>query len=460
MKATAIAFSLVGQFVGKTDTAVASCGQGDDGKFRADETRDFGALIFYTNEDADGVGLKEGIDSSDGITLVDEPENEQKNGAEIDENLVTAEATAAQMTSAAQMLQASALFTQSGDSGTKNDALGPVDTDLTHASNAAWETDNSESNVSDVISDTIAENSPFSELVSESLSNELDAENTGFISSNDDSMYQLPASDTARRASSRNDDVRFGNLRTDTSGESIRDLSSENANANSTSVFIERVLNSLRSSVAEESNSDMVSDTGINNTSESESSQVNKSKTSGETSSVIAGFTAVTSEAANASDEIDKSSAVRKALDNFVNDFRGIEAGESEIHITLEPESLGKLSIFMSQSEKGLSIEIRSNDLEICASLLGQVDSVISAIQDHGIQLDSFDVRYMDSGASSYGSEGSREQSGSYNREQPSYRNPVIDAILRDDDSKKYIFMMHDYYYYDTEAVGSIEYRI
>jgi len=46
MKATAIAFSLAGQFVGKTDTAVASCGQGDDGKFRADETRDFGALIF------------------------------------------------------------------------------------------------------------------------------------------------------------------------------------------------------------------------------------------------------------------------------------------------------------------------------------------------------------------------------------------------------------------------------
>ena len=116
----------------------------------------------------------------------------------------------------------------------------------------------------------------------------------------------------------------------------------------------------------------------------------------------------------------------------------------------------------MSQSEKGLYVEIRSDDLDICASLLGQVDSMVSAIQEHGIQIDSFDVRYMDSGASNYSSEGSGQRSGSYGREQPAYKSLAADdTAWLDNNSRKHILILHDYYYYyDAEAVESIEYRV
>lgn len=454
MKAAAIAYSLAGQFVGKTDTAIANCGQGNDGKIKADDTREFGALIFYLDEDAADVNSKEEVDSSDGNKLQGEAENKQKNEAKIDENLVTAEATAAQMTSAAQIMQASAMFLQSNDSDVKGDVLVSADADLTQVSNTASETAKAEVGVSDITSDTIAKTSPFSELVSETSSSETEAENVGIVPVS----VNVNNADATNRANGEDGDIRYGSLRADSSGESIKSVSDENANAGSTSVFIERVLKSLQSRDTAGLNSDAVGENQNNN----ESASTNESKIASEISGVVSDFTTVTNEAVPATDNTEKSSAVQKAIDNFIHDFRGIETGESEIHITLEPESLGKLSIFMSQSEKGLYVEIRSDDLDICASLLGQVDSMVSAIQEHGIQIDSFDVRYMDSGASNYSSEGSGQRSGSYGREQPAYKSLAADdTAWLDNNSRKHILILHDYYYYyDAEAVESIEYRV
>lgn len=465
MKAATIAYSLAGRFAERTDTAIAEGWQGYDGKSRANETREFWALIFCPDEDAADADLDTGIDSSDEIKLCDEAENEQKNEAESSESLVTAEATAAQMTSAIQIMQASALYLQSNDSSTEGDALLPVDTDLTEATNTSWETGITDENVSGITSDTIAGNSPFSELVSDTPSNELDGEDSGFVSSVDDLMYQSPATDAAAdvnkadgsgRTSREYGDLRYGSLKTDSSGESAKAVSDDNTSVGSTSVFVGRVLKSLQSRDTGGLNSDTVGE----NQNKSESTSTNASETANDISNVASGFTSVINEAVSAPDDTEKSSAVKKALDNFVQDFRGIETGESEIHITLEPESLGKLSIFMSQSEKGLYIEIQSDDLDICASLLDQVDSMIGSIQDHGIKIDNFDVRYMDSGTSNYSSGGSGQQSGSYGREQPAHRSPAADATLLDNNSRKYILMLHDYYYYDAEAVGFIEYRI
>ena len=306
MKAAAIAYSLAGQFVGKTDTAIANCGQGNDGKIKADDTREFGALIFYLDEDAADVNSKEEVDSSDGNKLQGEAENKQKNEAKIDENLVTAEATAAQMTSAAQIMQASAMFLQSNDSDVKGDVLVSADADLTQVSNTASETAKAEVGVSDITSDTIAKTSPFSELVSETSSSETEAENAGIVPVS----VNVNNADATNRANGEDGDIRYGSLRADSSGESIKSVSDENANAGSTSVFIERVLKSLQSRDTAGLNSDAVGENQNNN----ESASTNESKIASEISGVVSDFTTVTNEAVPATDNTEKAPLCKKRL--------------------------------------------------------------------------------------------------------------------------------------------------
>lgn len=90
----------------------------------------------------------------------------------------------------------------------------------------------------------------------------------------------------------------------------------------------------------------------------------------------------------------EKSRAVEKALDRFLNDFRGAEADGSEIKLVLEPESLGELTILVSRTENGISAKIKSEDREVCAAISAHLQKLIQAMESKGVMVENLDVVY------------------------------------------------------------------
>lgn len=90
----------------------------------------------------------------------------------------------------------------------------------------------------------------------------------------------------------------------------------------------------------------------------------------------------------------EKAEAVQKALDRFVQDYRGAETDGKELRIVLEPEHYGELSISVSRGEHGLMAKIRSGDREVCAAISDQLQKLVSALENKGIQVRDVDVVY------------------------------------------------------------------
>lgn len=90
----------------------------------------------------------------------------------------------------------------------------------------------------------------------------------------------------------------------------------------------------------------------------------------------------------------EKTSAVEKALNRFVDDLKSIKGGSQEIKIVLEPESLGVLTISVLKTENGISAKIRSEDKEVAAAITDQLQKLISSMQNKGINVKEVDVAY------------------------------------------------------------------
>lgn len=99
-------------------------------------------------------------------------------------------------------------------------------------------------------------------------------------------------------------------------------------------------------------------------------------------------------QSAGGDDIPDKIPAVEKAWNQFLNDFRAAEPGNSEIRIVLEPESLGVLTITVSHTESGISAKIRSEDRDVCAIMTGQIQKLIQSMESKGITVQDVDVEY------------------------------------------------------------------
>ncbi|NLF34888.1 MAG: hypothetical protein GX585_02865 [Clostridiales bacterium] len=87
-----------------------------------------------------------------------------------------------------------------------------------------------------------------------------------------------------------------------------------------------------------------------------------------------------------------KGAAVERALGRFLEDFRGAEAGGSELRLVLEPEELGVLTISVAQSEQGIVATIRSGDEEVCAAVRGQIRKLVASMESKGITVRDVDV--------------------------------------------------------------------
>jgi flagellar hook-length control protein FliK len=93
-----------------------------------------------------------------------------------------------------------------------------------------------------------------------------------------------------------------------------------------------------------------------------------------------------------------KSAAVEKALDHFLNDFKGVEASSSKIQIVLEPESLGTLTISVSRTENGIPAKIQSEDRKVCAIVSDQIQKLVESMENKGITVEQVDVVFGQTG--------------------------------------------------------------
>ncbi|MGI5935665.1 MAG: flagellar hook-length control protein FliK [Oscillospiraceae bacterium] len=94
----------------------------------------------------------------------------------------------------------------------------------------------------------------------------------------------------------------------------------------------------------------------------------------------------------------EKSVAVERALNSFLEDLRSTESGGREIRIVLEPESLGELRISVTSTEKGIVAKIKSEDREICAIISDQIQKLVQSMENKGITVENVDVLFEQAG--------------------------------------------------------------
>ncbi len=89
-----------------------------------------------------------------------------------------------------------------------------------------------------------------------------------------------------------------------------------------------------------------------------------------------------------------KEAAVVKALNRFADDLKSVERGVTEIKIVLEPESLGTLTISVARTENGITARIKSDDKEICGIISGQLQKLVTAMENNGVRVEDVDVLF------------------------------------------------------------------
>lgn len=132
------------------------------------------------------------------------------------------------------------------------------------------------------------------------------------------------------------------------------------------------------------------------------------------------------SDSAKSSETTEISQAVEKAIHRFTDDFRGAETSGSEIKLVLEPESLGTLTIAVSQTENGVTAKIRAENKDVCAAISGELPQLIRSMEEKGITVDQVDVSF--GGAEQSFSFSQNHQGGGDDR-QPVYPGKAIGRV-------------------------------
>lgn len=94
--------------------------------------------------------------------------------------------------------------------------------------------------------------------------------------------------------------------------------------------------------------------------------------------------------------------AVERAVNQFLEDFRGAQTAPREIRIVLEPESLGTLTISVTSTADGITAKIRTERKEVFEQMTGRIQSLISALESKGMTIKNVDVTYAGEQEPSY----------------------------------------------------------
>lgn len=114
----------------------------------------------------------------------------------------------------------------------------------------------------------------------------------------------------------------------------------------------------------------------------------------------------------------------------FADDLREMRTGVREIRITLEPESLGELTISVRKTEDGLSARIFSPDRQVCSAVAEQLPLLQSAIEQSGLTMRELEIVYTPSGFQE--SQAQQGGSGRQGRGRPSGRR-ALEALAGDE---------------------------
>ena len=91
--------------------------------------------------------------------------------------------------------------------------------------------------------------------------------------------------------------------------------------------------------------------------------------------------------------------SVANALEELEKIIASYDGQESkQVHLQLEPENLGKLSISLSMGRDGLTARIATQSAEVQSILSGQIDQLIGKLGSGGIQVQRMDVFCSGSG--------------------------------------------------------------
>lgn len=131
-----------------------------------------------------------------------------------------------------------------------------------------------------------------------------------------------------------------------------------------------------------------------------------------------------------ASEMVVRAQAAERALMRFADDLREMRTGVREIRITLEPESLGELTISVRKTEDGLSARIFSPDRQVCSAVAEQLPLLQSAIEQSGLTMRELEIVYTPSGFQE--SQAQQGGSGRQGRGRPSGRR-ALEALAGDE---------------------------
>lgn len=93
-----------------------------------------------------------------------------------------------------------------------------------------------------------------------------------------------------------------------------------------------------------------------------------------------------------------RAEAAERALMRFADDFREMRTGVREIRITLEPESLGELTISVRKTEDGIAARIFSPDRQVCSAVAEKLPLLQSAIEQSGLSMRELEIVYTPAG--------------------------------------------------------------
>ena len=116
------------------------------------------------------------------------------------------------------------------------------------------------------------------------------------------------------------------------------------------------------------------------------------------------------------------SNAVDTAIEQMSDDLASVTSEAQTVKIRLEPEKLGSLAITLTAGDGGITAKIRADNAQAAVLLSSEVEKIVAALQDKGLQVKNVDVGYGQLG----GQTGSGGQQNSGAQEQYQNRGTYV----------------------------------
>jgi flagellar hook-length control protein FliK len=117
----------------------------------------------------------------------------------------------------------------------------------------------------------------------------------------------------------------------------------------------------------------------------------------------------------------------------FSQDLLELRTGVREIRITLEPESLGELTISVMKTDAGVSARIFSPDRDVCSAVADKLPVLLQSIEQNGLTMQELEIIHAP--ADFAGNAAQTGQSGRQGGRRGQTFRAVASAAARDDES-------------------------